>query len=421
MNVTQKPQLHQDWIDDHAIGIVRALQKQGHTTYLVGGCVRDLLLGIAPKDFDIATTALPEQVRKIIYRAYVIGRRFRLVLVRRDDQQFEVATFRRELSPEELVPVEEGEETIGDNAFGTPEEDAKRRDFTINGMFYDPVNNELIDFAEGLPDLKARVVRMIGDPFKRLLEDPIRIMRALRLKHMIEFSLDEELRKAMQTHAGTLATAVLPRRREEILKWLRLKDPSAAFLEAWDLEILRYISPTLQKFLDEQPAEAKESFWTLLRHMHDGNIDKQSPAELFALLVHAFIRSFIQPDPTQHLRQKELEEHPELSKWMRDELGMFKTEQSGILKSIQMQALLTKRADFERRGERRQNAIFQSEAFPMALKIAEKDFLLSQEDLLFWKSGDLKRVKHSGSDHPRPKSRNRNRSRRRRAPRQQGV
>lgn len=419
MNVTQKPHLHQDWIDDHAIGIVRALQKQGHTTYLVGGCVRDLLLGIAPKDFDIATTALPDQVRKIIYRAYVIGRRFRLVLVRRDDQQFEVATFRREVSAEEMVPVEEGEEIVGDNVFGTPEEDAKRRDFTINGLFYDPVNNELIDYAEGLPDLKARVVRMIGDPFKRLLEDPIRIMRALRLKHMIEFSLDEELRKAMQEHAGTLATAVLPRRREEILKWLRLKDPSAAFIEAWDLHILRFISPTMLHYLENQPTEARESFWTLLRHMHDGNIDKQSPAELFGFLVHAFIRSFIQHDPTQHLRQKELEDHPELSKWMRDELGMFKTEQAGVLKSIQMQSLLTKRAEFEKRGDRRQNAIFQSEAFPMALKIAEKDFLLSHEDLLFWKLGEQKRAKADGGEvRPRPKSRNR--PRRRRPPRRQG-
>src|ERR1700722_9571945 len=188
MNVTDKPQLHQDWIDPHAYGIVKALQRAGYTTYLVGGCVRDLLLNVAPKDFDIATSALPEEVRKVIYRSYVIGKRFRLVLVRREEQQFEVATFRREVRPDEM-----GEETpasFGDNVFGTPEEDAQRRDFTINGLFYDPVANQLIDFAEGLPDLENFVVRMIGDPAKRLLEDPIRIMRALRLKHMIGFVLD---------------------------------------------------------------------------------------------------------------------------------------------------------------------------------------------------------------------------------------
>ena len=142
MTITEQPRLHQDWINPHAFGIVKALQKHGHTTYLVGGCVRDLLLGIHPKDFDIATSAKPEEVRKIIYRAYLIGRRFRLVLVRRDDTQFEVATFRRMLSDEEL----ESEDIEGDNMFGTPEEDACRRDFTINGMFYDPIAGELIDF-----------------------------------------------------------------------------------------------------------------------------------------------------------------------------------------------------------------------------------------------------------------------------------
>src|ERR1700733_15349935 len=106
MNVTKKPQLHQDWIDNHAFGIVKALQKNGYVTYLVGGCVRDLLLNIVPKDFDIATSALPDEVRKIIYHSYIIGKRFRLVLVKREGQQFEVATFRREQKEEE-IPVED--------------------------------------------------------------------------------------------------------------------------------------------------------------------------------------------------------------------------------------------------------------------------------------------------------------------------
>src|SRR6185312_17380462 len=134
MNVTQKPRLHQDWIDPHAIGIVRALQKKGFKTYLVGGCVRHLLLGIHPKDFDIATDADPDEVRATIHRPYIIGKRFRLVLVRRDDVQFEVATFRRETREDER----DQELPASDNAFGTVEEDARRRDFTINGLFYDP-------------------------------------------------------------------------------------------------------------------------------------------------------------------------------------------------------------------------------------------------------------------------------------------
>lgn len=403
MNVTQKPHLHQDWIDPHAIGIVRALQKNGHETYLVGGCVRDLLLGIAPKDFDIATTALPEQVRKIIYRAYIIGRRFQLVLVRRDGEQFEVATFRKEVKVIEPAIKELSEENVegqteddviteqpfGDNSFGTAEEDATRRDFTINGMFYDPVKNELIDYAKGLPDLENRVIRMIGDPNKRLLEDPIRIMRALRLKHMIEFTLDEDLRKAMQVHASSVTTSVLPRRREEILKWLRLKDPSSAFLEAWDLGILQHLSPTLTKYVDGNP-EAREAFWIYLRHLHDWATDKQSSSELFALLVHAFVRSFVQPDPMAPTRQRDWENNEDLNRWMRDELGMFKVEQTTTLKAMQMQGLLAKRAEFERRGDRRQAAVFQNDAFPLAMKMAEKDFSLSQGDLHFWRERSSK-------------------------------
>ena len=103
MNVTSKPHLHQDWVDPHAVGIVRALQKKGYTTYLVGGCVRDLLIGIHPKDYDIATNAQPMEVKRTINRAYIIGKRFQLVLVRREEMQFEVATFRREIKPEEIV------------------------------------------------------------------------------------------------------------------------------------------------------------------------------------------------------------------------------------------------------------------------------------------------------------------------------
>jgi len=238
MQVTKKPRLHQDWIDPHAAGIIKALQRQNFTTYLVGGCVRDLLLGMAPKDFDIVTSARPDQVKRIIHKAYVIGKRFRLVLVKRDDQQFEVATFRRDVREDENAE----ELPSGDNIFGTPEEDAQRRDFTINSLFYDPVGDQLIDYANGLQDLEARLVRMIGDPNKRLLEDPIRILRALRLAHMVDFTLEEDLRRGMQVHASCLAASALPRRREEILKLLRLKDPGLAFIEAYDLGILHILA-----------------------------------------------------------------------------------------------------------------------------------------------------------------------------------
>lgn len=379
MNVTQKPHLHQDWVDPHAVGIVRALQKKGHMTYLVGGCVRDLLLGIHPKDFDIATNAKPDEVKRTIHRAYVIGKRFRLVLVRRDEMQFEVATFRRELRADESredLPA-------GDNIFGTAEEDARRRDFTINGLFYDPVGDELIDYAEGLPDLENRWIRMIGDPSVRLAEDPIRILRALRLKHMICFSFDPDLRKAMQDFAETLQSAVLPRRREEILKWLRLKNPDLAFREAADLGILKHITPTLDEALSRNEEEA-EVFYSYLRQLPYSPEEPLSPGDLFGLLALAYVRAFLQVEPNSGPGTRGVFEDEKFQQWMRDELGMFKFEQTLTTKALHVEPLLAKRREFQRKGERRQRALLTNEAFPLALRFALQDYLLCCEDALYW-------------------------------------
>jgi poly(A) polymerase len=376
LNVTPKPHLHQDWIDPHAIGIVRALQKAGFKSYLVGGCVRDLLIGIHPKDFDIATDAKPDEVKRIIHRAYVIGKRFRLVLVRREEQQFEVATFRRE------IRADENAEDLpeGDNIFGTEEDDAQRRDFTINGLFYDPINDQLIDYAEGLPDLDNKWVRMIGDPGKRLNEDPIRILRALRLKHMIGFCLDPALREAMKEHASTLLSTVLPRRREEILKLLRLKHPDLALREAQDLGIMQFLSPTLSKHLESENGEL--FFENLRQHkanLGDGGGD---PGELFAVLVHSFVRAFLEADP--HKSSRSVFENEEFQAWMRDELGMFKHEQALTVKALHVESLLARRKEFQRKGERRQRALLSNDAFSLAFRFATQDYLLSCEDLLYW-------------------------------------
>lgn len=376
MNVTPKPHLHQDWVDPHAVGIIRALQKKGFMTYLVGGCVRDLLIGIHPKDFDIATTAKPDEVKRTIHRAYVIGKRFRLVLVRRDELQFEVATFRRELREDESridLPA-------GDNIFGTAEEDAQRRDFTINGLFYDPIGDQLIDFAEGLPDLESRIIRMIGDPMKRLVEDPIRILRALRLRHMIEFTLDSDLRKAMQDTAHSLPTTALPRRREEILKWLRLKNPDLAFREARDLGILKFITPTLDEALEQE--EQSEIFYSYLRQIPLLKEEGLSPGDLFGLLVLAFTRAYLQADPGTG--QRDVLANERVQVWMRDELGMFKFEQALTAKALHVEPLLLKRREFQRKGERRQKALLTNEAFPLALRFAQQDYFLSCEDSLYW-------------------------------------
>ena len=276
MNKVEKPSLDCRWIDDNALKIVEALQNRGHTTYLVGGCVRDLLLGLTPKDFDIVTTAKPNEVKRCVPRSYVIGKRFQLVLAKRGAQQFEIATFRRDKceddDPEELPS--------GDNLFGSPQEDARRRDFTVNALFYDPLRDDLIDYSKGLPDLRDGVIRMIGDPEERLIEDPIRILRALRLAHKAQLSLETDLRQSILSTAHTLPLTALPRRREEFLKFLRLSFPAQIFIECADLGVLEHISPQLQQLL--QKDESATSFTRYLNSMHDRSFSQSDPIPLFA-------------------------------------------------------------------------------------------------------------------------------------------
>ncbi len=380
MKTTGKPRLHQDWIDHHAFGIVRALQNKGFTTYLVGGCVRDLLLGIEPKDFDIGTNARPEQVRKVIHKAFIIGRRFQLVLVKRDDLQFEVSTFRRQVEPTE------GDEDTGpllrDNSFGTPEEDARRRDFTVNSLFYDPVHNELIDFAGGQSDLEHRLIRMIGDPIVRLREDPIRILRAIRLKLKVSFQMDESLREAIEKTREDLIMSALPRRREEILKWMKLPDPSLAFLEAYDLGVLKTLIPPLHELLSN--SESGDEFLKLLRQFPHSGVNLQSAPDIFGYLVWSFVRAGISANPLYWNSARQALDHPVLTPLMRDQLGMFKFEQHLVSKALHLLSLLNKRRQFESRGERRKLTLLQNEAFPMALQMAMRDYALQPEDLIFW-------------------------------------
>ena len=367
-------------LDSHAVGIVKALQKQGHTSYLVGGCVRDLLVGLKPKDFDIGTTASPEQIRRIIYRSYVIGKRFRLVLVKRDDQQYEVATFRREVSADDIkaMEAEETEVPRGDNFFGTPEEDARRRDFTINALFYDPVEHILIDYCQGLTDLEDRLIRIIGEPVVRLKEDPIRILRGVRLAHKLGFSIEPSLRSAMIETASTLKTTVLPRRREEFLKLLRLDDPSLAFLELYDLGILEATAPSLVPIFAD--LERQKLFLHYLRQFHERPLDLASPLELFGTLLLAVLRALYEDH-----RGREILDQPEMVRLMRDELGMFKYEQSLFAKALQLHSLMKRKREFEKRGPRRRQAVVQTDAFKVALQLAERDYWLSADELMFWR------------------------------------
>lgn len=373
---TAKPTLHSDWIDPFAKRIVSSLKEAGFETYLVGGCVRDLLVGIHPKDFDIATSALPQQIRRKVPNSYIIGRRFQLVLVRRGDSQFEVATFRRNVRPEDL---EEGLETKGDNYFGTVEEDAQRRDFTINSMFYDPVLGKVLDHCNGMADIEARVIRMIGDPKERFVEDSIRILRAIRLAHKIDFVLDPALRSAIPECAEVLGKSALPRRREEYLKLLKLKSPDLAFLELYDLNLLKFILPTLHQ-LFEVP-EQQEVFLRYLRRLRESELNESEPLELFAGLMFAYLKAKIGEGPWN---VEKIEENPAIVNFMKDELGIFKAEAMSFFRGLQFIPNLFDSGYYKRKGERRQLAFLTNENFILAYKLADFDQQLSATERFFW-------------------------------------
>ena len=380
MQVQRRPHLHRDWIDSDAFEIVERLQRKGFTTYLVGGCVRDLLAGIHPKDTDIVTTAHPEDVRAIIPRAFIIGKRFRLVLVRRGERQYEVATFRREAKPEEIPD----EFTSNDNVFGTPEQDAVRRDFTINGLFYDPVKDELIDYCSGLPDIENGVIRMIGDPEVRLREDPIRTLRALRLAHKLGFAIEPELRQAMQLTAPDTVKSVLPRRREEILKILKLSDPLPALYEAHDLGILAHVSPTLNRVFED--LERSEIFETYMHRFHNVVTSPDNPVELFGGLILSYFRAVVSSDPHDPVFNRELLQEEENKRFFRDELGMSNFEQMMVSKAFQFQSILKSVEKIKKRGERRRIAVIGHEAFPLAMMFARFDHGLSPQEMDFWQT-----------------------------------
>jgi tRNA nucleotidyltransferase/poly(A) polymerase len=245
-------------VDPDALKVLYRLRQYEYTAYLVGGSVRDLLLGRHPKDFDIGTSAHPYQVKKLFRNCWIIGRRFRLAHVKFGQKVIEVATFRRQVAAGEEVVQDgvpapdpttpEGEHLIHrDNTFGTPEEDAFRRDFTINALFYDIANFSIIDYVGGLDDLRAGLVRSIGDPDLRLKEDPVRMIRAIALAARLDFTIEPTLLASIRAHRQEIAKSSLPRLLEEYYKILRAGSSEKAFRGLAEVGLLQPISSELHK------------------------------------------------------------------------------------------------------------------------------------------------------------------------------
>jgi poly(A) polymerase len=251
--------LHEDRIDADAAKVVRRLERAGHQAYLVGGCVRDLLLDRKPKDFDICTSARPEDVRALFRNCRIIGRRFRLAHVLfSGGKVIEVATFRR--NPVTEVPEEDAAEADydilirSDNVFGDAHEDAIRRDFTINALFYDVDGRQILDWCGGMDDIKRRTIHTIGDPVVRFREDPVRILRAVKFAARLDLGIQPDVYDAMVSCRDALARAAKPRIFEEILRLLRGGAAHRSMWLLWETGAMAILLPELAAFLDDDEA-----------------------------------------------------------------------------------------------------------------------------------------------------------------------
>ncbi len=309
-------------MDYDAVKVIKRLVRAGHAAYLVGGCVRDLLLDRTPKDFDIATSARPNEVKNLFRNCRIIGRRFRLAhILFGGNKVIEVATFRKDPAME--VPVydpdaatasggdwEPGEEDgelpeppafpkrprpdddqdlliRHDNVFGEPWEDAVRRDFTMNALFYDIERKEIVDYVGGIGDIERKVIRTIGDADVRFREDPVRILRVIKFAARIDLGIEPDVFDAVVMHREDLLRAARPRLLEEVLRLLRGGAARRSFWLAWETGVLAAVLPELSSFLDDDP-EGNARLWKRLSAIDARVADRDPPTDatlLTALLL----------------------------------------------------------------------------------------------------------------------------------------
>ncbi len=265
-----------------ALEIVKELREHGFETYWAGGCVRDLLMRREPKDYDIVTSAKPEEIEEILERTVPVGKKFGVILAIRGEYQFEIATFRSDSGysdgrrPDAIL-------------FSNPKEDAIRRDFTVNGMFYDPVDKKVIDFVEGQKDLKNKTLRFIGDSEKRIQEDHLRILRAIRFKNALKFQYAPGTLEAIKKNVNLINTVSKERVGEELNKILLLPGRENAFTEMEKTGILKEILPELCELKGVRQPEKYHKEGDVFVHTTmalEALPDKVTPEVAWATLLH---------------------------------------------------------------------------------------------------------------------------------------
>jgi len=391
--------------------VLYRLRGAGHKAYLVGGSVRDLLLGRAPKDFDIGTDAHPQVLRRLFRNCRLIGRRFRLAhILFADGKVVEVATFRRRPEP---VVAEDGRELLqtSDNTFGTPREDALRRDFTINGLFYDISDFSVIDYVGGLEDLEAGLIRTIGDPDIRFQEDPVRMMRAVEFASRLGFAITPDAYEAILRHRKEIVKSAPPRVTEELAQALRGGHSLPTLLLMREVGLLDALLPELALVLRQiDPDHARGTghlFWALLDVLDAERRRGRAyeDALLFALLFVPIVRSRVReavpggdPDPG---RLSTIIEDVVSPLAFRMSLPRASTER--IKQALSIVGKLSHRPDSKLATRR----IAFRDAFPMALDLFELTAMatgLGQELVREWRAlqSRVERGRASGEIPPPP-------------------
>ena len=293
-------------IDPDALNVIRRLQQHEFETYLVGGGVRDLLLERRPKDFDVGTAAHPNQIKKLFRNCWIIGRRFRLAHVKFAEKTLEVATFRKQVPPETDTErtAREAEQAVRrtavardgtharrviprDNTFGTAEEDAFRRDFTINALFYDASDRSILDYVDGMRDIRTRTIRSIGDPNERFLEDPVRMLRAVVLAARLDLTIDPAVTAAIRRHRGEIVHSSPARLVEELYKIGRSGSSERIIRDLGEIGLLSHFAPELDR-------AHSHGLWRSLAALdrYRRRFDDSPPSLSNAMLLGSLVSSF---------------------------------------------------------------------------------------------------------------------------------
>jgi poly(A) polymerase len=379
----QEHSISRSRIDPDALKVLYRLHRYGFQAYLVGGCVRDLLLGKVPKDFDIATDAHPQQIREIFRNSRLIGRRFRLAHVFFQQGKFiEVSTFRRRSEFEE---EREKDPPRSDNTFGTPSEDALRRDITINGIFYNITDFSLIDYVGGLEDLRQKIIRCIGDPEEKFTSDPVRMIRVIRHATRTGFTIEEKTYRSLIGHVAMLRLCSPARGREEFLRELREGSAKNSIQRMMESGMLFSLFPSFFHPLAE--ARLKEYFFSILSVLDDCSLREKAPSEEFcvALFLLPLLEFSGPPDgfPPGHRGQALFQQ--KVREWVTATLGPLQFAR--LVKEAVVQLLSTQRILREAgAGQKLPWRLLRKSYFSQALLLFEMEVRARGEDpvRVFW-------------------------------------